>query len=244
METIYPPTIVQGCLCIASFPPRYTIRFPRENDGESYGTPFQQIFKLLGTHSSSTNRAVLGGWFYGCCWKSFRDGDFQHTKPPATATWGVIHPHSVTPSPMIRGVSHRVSPVFFFATRACKLSQTKDCKKRWCISGIFRGQDLFWESGNKNQDESLTKCWAAETLCVWPVHDWTPQCEDWTPKSPPSKARHFFRWIFWPLSMGFLPTFRAKVQRCHLIRISLPEPEKSCLAFFLFTPYSNNDENQ
>ena len=52
METIYPPTIVQGCLCIASFPPRYTIRFPRENDGESYGTPFQQIFKLLGTHSN------------------------------------------------------------------------------------------------------------------------------------------------------------------------------------------------
>lgn len=171
METIYPPTIVQGCLCIASFPPRYTIRFPRENDGESYGTPFQQIFKLLGTHSNINKSGSSWGVGSTAAAENPSGTETFSARNHLTPPMGCDPPAFSNPSPMIRGVSHRVSPVFFLQTRACKLSQTKDCNKRWCISGIFRGQDLFWESGKKIKMSLLQSVKQQKPYVFGPFHD-------------------------------------------------------------------------
>lgn len=85
------------------------------------------------------------------------------------------------PPPMIRGVSHRVSPVFFLQLGHVSSVKQRTATSIWCISGMFRGQDCI-RNLEKNQDEQSswvsTNCWAAETLCIRPVHDWTPKCED------------------------------------------------------------------
>lgn len=157
METIYPPTIVQGCLCIASFPPRYTIRFPRENDGESYGTPFQQIFKLLGTHSNiNKSGSSLGGGSTAAAENPSGTETFSarnHLPPPM----GRDPPAFSNPSPMIRGVSHRVSPVFF-CNSGMQAQSNKGLQQALVYFRKFQGSGFVLGVWEKNRDESLTKC--------------------------------------------------------------------------------------
>lgn len=166
--------------------------------GSRMAPHFSRFSNSWGRTQTSTNRAVLWGVVLRLLLKILPGQRLSAHETTCHRPWGVIHPHSVTHRPW--SVEFRIEfRRYFFATRACKLSQTKDCNKRWCISGSFRGQDLFWEFGKKIEMSLLQSVEQQKPYVFGPFHDWTPQCEDWTPKSPPSKARIFFRWIFWPL---------------------------------------------
>ena len=155
-----------GMLCIASFPPRYTIRFPRENDGESYGTPFQQIFKLLGTHSNiNKSGSSLGGGSTAAA-----------ANPSGTETFSARNhlppPMGRDPPAFSNPIAH--DPWSFASSFAgiffCKLGHVSSVKQ-WCISGIFRGQDLFWEFGKKIKMSLLQSVEQQKPYVFGPFHD-------------------------------------------------------------------------